>query len=223
MSGLRSVVLLHGLGRNSQIMAKMAEQLTADGYRVLNLEYPSTLYPITELVDWIAPQIQAFNIDTNYSLYFVGHSLGSLITHFFIKKYRPPNLNRVVALGPPYQGSAIVDHLSQYNWYKKIYGPAALELTTRAEGICHRLGRVDYELGVIAGDRWYFLDWFFAKYWLKQPNDGKVAVASTRIEGCRDHIVLPVNHVFFPTFPEVLQQTAYFLDHGTFAREIDHT
>lgn len=187
------------------------------GYCVHNFDYPSTRYPIEELVEQLAPKIALIRTDLSRPLHFVGLSMGSLITHLYIKKYRPPNLGRVVALGPPYHGSAIIDHLGKYRWYQRMHGPAALELTTEPQGICHRLGFVDYNLGVIAGNRPLFIDWFFARYWLEQPNDGKVAVASTQISGHRDHIVLPVNHVFFASYPSVIQQTIYFLNHGHFS------
>lgn len=211
------VVLLHGLGRNSSVMAKMAQHLALQGYRVANLDYPSTRYCIETLVDdYIAPRITAFRTDASRPLYLVAHSLGAIIAHVYIKKYAPQHLGRVVTTGPPYHGSAVIDHLGKYRWYQALHGPAALQLTTQESGICHRLGAVDYELGVIAGNRWFFVDWFFARYWLRQPNDGKVEVASTHISGCRDHLILPVDHVFFPTYPAVIHQAVYFLQHGYF-------
>ena len=211
-----TVILIHGLGRTSQIMAKMADYLQSQGYRVHNIDYPSTRYTIEELTDQLAQQIAQRQVVAQ-PLHFVANSMGALILHCYIKQYRPENLGRVVALGPPYHGSVIIDHLGKYRWYQKLHGPAALQLTTGPQGICHRLGPATYELGVIAGDRYFILDWFFAKFWLAQPNDGKVAVASTYIEGYRDHIVLPVNHVFMPEFPSVIHQSACFLRDGHFS------
>lgn len=212
------LILLHGLSRSYHAMAKMADHFEALGYRVRNIDYPSTSYPIETLLERVAPLIQEFNSNQLSSLNFVGHSLGSILIHFYIKKYRPRNLGRVVALGPPYHGSEIIDHLGKYRWYQKLHGPAALELSTFPSGIFPRLGEVDYELGVIAGNRYIFFDWFFAKFWLKHPSDGKVTVASTEIPGYQDRIILPVNHVFFPSYPEVIQQSAFFLVHGVFKK-----
>lgn len=212
------VILIHGLGRTARIMDKMADYLTSEGYQVYNLDYPSTQYSINTLVDHIAAQIVQCRTDPSRQLNMIAMSLGSILIHLYIQKYRPEQLGRVVALGPPYHGSEIVDHLKKYTWYQKIYGPAGLELTTEAEGIWHRLSAVDYELGIIAGDRWIFFDWFFSRFWLPRPNDGKVSVASTRIKGYRDHIVLPVNHVFMPHFSCVIRQAAWFLKQGCFQR-----
>jgi triacylglycerol lipase len=210
------VVLLHGLGRTAQIMTAMDGRLVHEGYRTYNLDYPSTRYPIEALADQIAGQLQALRPDPHRVLHWVVHSMGALVAHFCIQKHRPLHLGRVVALGPPYHGSAIIDHLAKYRWYEALHGPAALQLTTQPQGICHRLGSIDYELGVIAGDRYFFTDWFFSHYWLQRPNDGKVEVASTRVAGYRDHLVLPVNHIFLPQYPIVTQQAAYFLAHGHF-------
>lgn len=210
------VVLLHGLGRTKQAMAKMARYLELSGYQVHNIDYPSTEYPIETLVDQVAQQIALLRKDSSRPLHFVVLSLGSIIAHLYIKKYRPENLGRIVALGPPYHGSVIIDHLARYQWYQKLHGPAALQLTTQPQGICHQLGAADYELGVIAGNRYFFADWFFAHCWLKPPNDGKVEVASTYITGCRERIILPVNHVLFASYPIVIQQACHFLNYGNF-------
>jgi triacylglycerol lipase len=207
------IVLLHGLGRNAQFMGNMAKQLTLSGYQVHNIDYPSTGYAIEELADRLNLQ---FPVASARPLHIVALSLGALLAHCYIKKYRPANLHRVVALGPPYHGSPIIDRLGKYRWFQRLYGPAALQLNTKQGGFAKRFGPADYELGVIAGDRSLWIDKYFANYWLKKPNDGKVEVASTRILGCRDHIVLHVNHVSFPNFPEVIEQTIYFLQHGYF-------
>lgn len=210
------VVLLHGLSHNPKIMANLASTLIGCGFETKNLQYPSNQHPIEVLVDIVAAKIAAACSNQQKPLHIVAHSMGAIVTHCLIKKYRPPNLGRVVALGPPYHGTAIIDHLAKYSLYKVYNGPAALQLGTNSHGICHRLGTVDYELGVMAGDRYFFADWFFANYWLEKPNDGKVTVASTHIAGCCDHITLPVNHVHFPQFPSVIDQAAYFLENGRF-------
>ncbi len=197
-------------------MAKMAKHLQSQGYHVANLDYPSRYFSIEVLTEQIAERIAQFRQHLERPLHIIGFSLGSIIAHFYIKKYAPVNLGRVVALGPPYHGSAIVDHLAKYSWFEKFYGPAALELSASPSGIFSRVGVVSYELGVIAGNKWIFFDYYFAKYILETPNDGKVSVASTRIEGCQHYIEMPVNHEFMPEFNTVIEQTSYFLSQGHF-------
>src|SRR5579859_2202956 len=46
-----NVILLHGLCRTSHSMARMRRALTAAGYRVWNVDYPSRSAPVEQLAD----------------------------------------------------------------------------------------------------------------------------------------------------------------------------
>ena len=47
--GPECVILLHGLGRTSRSLSKMADALEAAGFRPVNLDYPSRKKTIQEL------------------------------------------------------------------------------------------------------------------------------------------------------------------------------
>ncbi len=76
-------------------------------------------------------------------------------------------------------------------------------------------GAVDYELGIIAGNR--TIDPVSSLIvGLGVPNDGKVSVDSTRLDGATAHIVLPANHTFFPVNKVMWRQALSFLKDGRF-------
>jgi len=105
------------------------------------------------------------------------------------------------------------DRLEHSKVFQKLFGPASLQLAADKKGICHQLPPIDYEVGVIAGDRTFGL---FLWLLLDKPNDGKVTVESTKVEGMQDFIVLPVSHPFFPYNKQVKRKVAEFLKWGKF-------
>ncbi|MGO4174356.1 esterase/lipase family protein [Bosea sp. TAF32] len=216
MTGQDGGVLLHGILRRAASMQKLEQALTAEGYRVLNLDYPSREQDLAQIVDGLSAPITAFEAELTGNLHFVTHSMGGLVARAYLNRCRPKRLGRVVMLAPPNEGSEIADLLRR-NWlYRSAFGPAGGQLATqRSEELCHLLGEVDYPLGVIAGDRSLYV---FASLVLPGPNDGRVSVERTRVAGMSDHIVLPTSHPLIMRDPEAMAQTIHFLRHGRFRR-----
>ena len=207
------VVVLHGIFRTYRSMGKLAKFLEKKGYRVLNLGYPSTRQPLENLIDHIHPEIEKFSESIDGKLHFVGYSMGGLLIRAYIAKYRQQRLGRVVMLGTPNKGSEVADFLKNNPLYKTFYGPAGQQLVTTQEEFNHIFGTIDYELGIIAGDS--PIDPISSRI-IGKPNDGKVSIESTRIEGMKDHVVVPSSHTFFPTNQKAWECTAQFLAEGCF-------
>lgn len=207
------VVLLHGIARSAAHMKKLEHYLTSEGYSVINLNYPSTRYPLEELIAQTHQEIEARTPDKSRKIHFIGYSMGGLVVRGILAKYRPLRLGRVVLLAPPNHGSEVADFIRNNPLYKRIYGPAGQQLTTNQTKISSLFGKVDYELGIIAGDRAIDPVSYFI---IPGKNDGKVSIESTKLEGMKDHITLHATHTFFPTNAQVLKQTAYFLREGIF-------
>ena len=214
------VVLLHGLWRSDTSMVVMQEALELEGYRVVNSDYVSTADPVADLAAAaIPPALEACGDAPR--IHFVTHSLGGILLRVWSRDHGgpPDRIGRTVMLGPPNQGSELVDALSDLAPFAWINGPAGLQLGTRAaEGLPATLPPVWPGVGVIAGDR--SLNPIYSAI-LPGPDDGKVTVHATRVDGMEDHVTLPVTHTFMASAPVVIAQVTAFLRDGRFAGDVD--
>ena len=207
------VILLHGLARSSNSMAKMAKSLSRKGYMVFNLEYPSTRLSVEEIAERYLHPIVCRTNRNHRTIHFVTHSMGGIVVRHYLKHYRCGQLGRIVMLAPPNQGSELVDFLKETYLFKKILGPAGQQLSTAEEALPNQLGPADFELGIITGN----ISFNPLSLWvLKGPDDGKVAVKRAALPGMREMLVVPCNHTFIMQSSKVIARTAAFLKSGRF-------
>ncbi len=208
------VILLHGLARSSTSFIFMENALEGVGYDTVNVDYPSRDSSIADLSNETLPKA----IDKcapNNEIHFVTHSLGGILVRYYFEQIenKPANLGHVVMLGPPNKESAVVNQLRNLPGFGLWNGLAGKQLGTEETSVPNQLGPVNYSPGVIAGKQ--SIAPLFSSI-IEGPDDGKVSVESTKVEGMADHIVLPVTHTFMMNSPSVFKQVVYFLREGQF-------
>jgi triacylglycerol lipase len=210
------VVLLHGLARSANSLLLMEWRLKRSGYTVVNVDYPSKKAIIEDLADFAIPEALS-RCDPNETVHFVTHSMGGILLRYYIERIGEPpaRLGNTVMLGPPNHGTPVIDQLAGVPGFEMFNGIAGMQLGTGPDSLPAKLGPVNFPVGVIAGVQ--SISPLLSSF-IDGPNDGKVSVESTKVEGMKDHIVLSVTHTFMMNNPWVFAQVLHFLKNGQFKR-----
>ena len=209
------VIFLHGLARTSASMEKVASFFEDSGYAVANVGYPSRSFPIEELAP-LAVEAGLGECPSGAGIHFVTHSLGGILVRYYLEENDISGLGRVVMFAPPNQGSEVVDSLHGVPGFKMLNGPAGLQLGTDENSVPLKLGPVDYEVGIIAGTETF--NPILSQY-LDNPDDGKVSVENTKVDGMSDFLVVPHSHPFIMKSSTAIEQALSFIETGRFVHD----
>lgn len=183
--------------------------MQANGYRVLNVDYPSRRFDLAGLAEWVRRPIESFLAGQTARVHFVGHSMGGLLIRYYLHRYPLATLGRIVMLGTPNRGSEIADLLQRFPPYRWLYGLAGQQLCTRTQHVPLDSG----EIGIVAGN--FSVD-PLCSWIIGAENDGKVSVESSKPDVAHTHVVARASHSFMPSNKKVQQLVLEFLKNGRF-------
>ncbi len=203
----QAVVLIHGIWVGGWVMRPLARFLDAHGYATSLFAYPSVRRSPIENAALLQRHVDAIEAP---QIHFVAHSLGGVLLLNFFKCYPDQGPGRLVVLGSPLNGSAKARRILALPLGRRMLGRSVIGGLLDG-GLCCP---PDHEVGVIAGSRALGLGLLLGPF--HQPNDGTVAVAETRLDGLRDHLVLKTSHTGMLLSRQVAAQVLTFLRDGRF-------
>lgn len=216
MTSIDSVVCVHGFWSHGTGMYLIKRRLEKEfGFRAHLFSYRSVHGTLDANASALAQFIAELKVD---GVHIVGHSLGGVLALRMLANDAGALPGRVVCLGSPLTGSRAAEILGAQEWAENIIGRSL------AAGVIHESANEwashvceQREIGVIAGTVPLGFGRLFADF--NEENDGTVAVSETRIEGAKDHLVLPVSHKGMLVSSDVADQTGSFLKRGEFLRD----
>ncbi len=209
------VIFLHGLARTANSMQKIANTFEEQGFAVANIDYPSREHPIEVLAPLAIEQGLAQCPEAT-KIHFITHSLGGILVRYYLKQNELPNLGRVVMLAPPNQGSEVVDNYLAIPGFVMFNGPAVKQLGTDNNSMPINLGKAEFEVGIVAGTKTINP---ILSLSLDNPDDGKVSLEKTKVEGMSDFIAVPHSHPYIMKSPTVIDYALSFIRTGRFAQD----
>ncbi len=207
-----TVILLHGLLTTPLHMTRIELALAREGFDVINWGYTSRVGSVQDHAEDLDHLVRTLPPDR--TIHFVAFSLGSLIVRSYLTHYDVPNVGRFVMVGPPNHGSELADALYPHAWFRALAGPdATVQLRATNRAFFETVGTPPVEFGIIAGG---LADGAGFSDVLPGDDDGRVSVASARLDGAADFIVLPHRHVVLLVTSDTRHQVLSFLTRGRF-------
>src|SRR5262249_53873800 len=139
-------------------------------------------------------------------IHFVAHSMGGLVVRAWAAEHSDPRVGRLVMIATPNQGAELADRFARNAVYRVIFGPAGQQLAPAEDGFVTKLPAPAFEFGVIAGGGGKGNSGYNPL--IPGDNDGTVSVASTRLPGAADFVVVDRLHTFLVSAPETAEYTA---------------
>ncbi len=206
------VILVHGMLSGPRAMSRIENELLRNGYRVINFGYDSRKDSIQTVADNLDSTLRTELPNDAGAIHFVTHSLGAVVVRYYLSERKMKNLGRFVMIAPPNQGSVwgktLVKNIPAVKFLLGITGEElqySLKYRPAQPPPC--------EFGVISGGTGTSRG---LNPLIPGDNDATVAVEETRLEGMKDHIVIPGQHTMLLFQKRVVDNVVSFLGTGKF-------
>lgn len=211
-----TVIVLHGITKTNRIMYLLSKRIANAGFEVYNITYPYKSHTIQEIADFLNDKLIELGVDKKDRINIVGHSMGGLVARAYINRYKPQNLHRVVMIATPNHGSELADAMKNWWIYRLKFGnKSGQQLSTDQRELSDDLGKVNYDLGIVAGVTW--VNPVFSAI-LPGDDDGLVSVESTKLDGMNEHIIIDFAHTLGIMYKTVSKQVISYLKYGRFVK-----
>ena len=172
--------------------------------------YPSRKLALRDAAQNLSRFVTEHSRDEHAS--FIGHSLGGLIVRALEEAHpEPTQLQRLVTLGTPHQGSSVARLLAPNKFFRAIGGPVFHDLaapklspTPSFLQVGCVIGHTNTPIGFLP--------------FLKGDNDGLVSVHEAVFPACQAEIRAPIFHGLFPFSSQATRLAVRFLEYGTFEK-----
>jgi pimeloyl-ACP methyl ester carboxylesterase len=205
------LIIVHGLWMTGIELGVLQHRMRSEhGFEASIFSYPSIAGSMAEHVASLHKYVLTQRAER---LHFVGHSLGGIVVLKMLETFSDIPPGRVVCLASPMQGSCAVDGFARWPFARAALGAAICE-----EVLSSKARRWDgrRDVGIIAGSLNIGLGRLFADF--QEQSDGTLLVSETKLDGAKDHIVMPVSHSGIVFSTEVAGQISVFLKGGAFQK-----
>jgi pimeloyl-ACP methyl ester carboxylesterase len=218
----KAVLVLHGLAGVRLLAAEMASYVhEKGGYLTFCLSYPSQFDDIGSHAKSLASVIE--HLDGVDEINLVAHSMGNLVIRHYLADAAADGktdrrIKRIVMIGAPNNGAELAAKFGSNPLIATLLGESGRQLGKEWPELAPHLATPACEFGIIAGGSGTQNGLLPV---LEGDNDGLVNVASTRLVGARDFIIVPELHFNQLHAGDIQRYTLRFLKFGYFIAEND--
>lgn len=208
------IILLHGLGENKSVFKNLWKKLTAQGYNVAAINYPSTRKPIKYHIR----QLEFFlnHCEDVSKVSFITKGAGCLLLRKLISNsygwQENFKIDKIININPINRGSDFFEIASKCTPLNWIYGPMLKECSPQ-EALSFSKLPAEIDLGLIFCETW--MDKLFAPI-VKKFGSLPLKFETDEYSFSENFVKIPNTYFNVLNNPEVTEACVNFLKNGNF-------